>query len=511
MARRPDSLPEMVSSRRTGHGPEILASVSGVSKSFPGVVALRDVDFDVRSGEVNALVGENGAGKSTLIKLMAGLHAPDQGDIVVGEQQLVASPTWAHQAGIATIHQDHNLVSGMSVAENIVLGRWPSRFGIISKPAMLERSCEALALVAPELSPHTLARRLSPAERQLVEVARALSEKSRILILDEPTTSLSGREIDRLFDVIENLKLQGLGIVFVSHWLEEVFRIADRITVLRDGRLVGTAPAAELNQARVIQMMVGREVRETVVAERFIGDPVLEVRGLTRDGAISDVTLSVRKGEIVTLAGLVGAGRSDLANCIFGISGYDAGQVMINGKRLPQRDINAAIAMGVALIPEDRRGQGLVGQLSVAENITLALFDHIAANGIISFPAEDRIVEDARKSLSIRMSSSKSQVSTLSGGNQQKAIVARWLARNPQLLILDEPTKGIDVGAKAEIGQIIVDLAEEGVAILLISSELPEVMSFSDRVLIMRSGRIVGELDRTEKSPESIMHYATTG
>ena len=493
------------------NSPKVLASVSSVSKSFPGVVALQNVDFEVSAGEVNALVGENGAGKSTLIKLMAGIYSPDQGKIEVGGKQLEASPTSAHLAGIATIHQDHNLVPGMSVAENIVLGRWPTRLGVISKSAMRHRASEALALVAPELSLDTLARRLSPAEGQLVEVARALAEKSRILIMDEPTTSLSGPEIDRLFDVIENLKLQGMGIVFVSHWLEEVFRVADRVTVLRDGRLVGNAPVADLDQTKVIQMMVGRDVRETAIPERSIGAPVLEVRQLSRTNAIYDVSFSVRAGEIVTLAGLVGAGRTDLANCIFGVSGYDSGEVLINGKHLPQRNTNAAIQMGLALIPEDRRGQGLVGQLSVAENVTLAVFDQIAPKGVISFPTEDRIVEDARKSLSIRMPSSKSQVSTLSGGNQQKAIVARWLARKPQLLILDEPTKGIDVGAKAEIGEIIVDLAERGVAILLISSELPEVMSFSDRVLIMRSGRIVGELDRVEKSPESIMNYATTG
>lgn len=493
------------------HSPAILASVSGVSKSFPGVVALDDVDFEVFSGEVNALVGENGAGKSTLIKLMAGIYSPDQGSIVVDDKELEASPSFAHRAGIATIHQDHNLVPGMSVAENIVLGRWPTRLGIISKSALLERSREALALVAPELSLDTLARRLSPAEGQLVEVARALAEKSRILIMDEPTTSLSGPEIDRLFGVIANLKRQGMGVVFVSHWLEEVFRIADRITVLRDGRLVGSAPAADLDQATVIKMMVGRNVRETVVPERSIGEPVLEVRGLSRSNALNSVSFNVRAGEIVTLAGLVGAGRTELANCIFGYSGYDSGEILINGKHLPKRDINAAIRMGLALIPEDRRGQGLVGQLSVAENVTLALFDQIAPKGVISFPKENRIVEDARKALSIRMPSSKSQVSTLSGGNQQKAIVARWLSRKPRLLILDEPTKGIDVGAKAEIGDIIVGLAENGVAILLISSELPEVVSFSDRVLVMRSGQIVGELDRSEKSPEGIMHYATTG
>ncbi len=346
MTRRPASGSTASAPQRMQHGSEILASVSGVSKSFPGVVALDDVDFEVCSGEVIALVGENGAGKSTLIKLMAGIFAPDQGNIVVGDKLLEASPTSAHKAGIATIHQDHNLVPGMTVAENIVLGRWPTRLGIISKSALLERASEALALVAPELSPDTLARRLSPAEGQLVEVARALAEKSRILIMDEPKTSLSGPEIDRLFAVIENLKFQEMGIVFVSHWLEEVFRIADRITVLRDGRLVGNAPAAALDQAGVIRLMVGRSVRETVVPERSAGDPVLEVRGLSNTTALNDVSFSVRAGEIVTLAGLVGAGRTELANCIFGSSGYDTGEIHINGTRLPPRDINAAIRMG---------------------------------------------------------------------------------------------------------------------------------------------------------------------
>lgn len=500
-----------------GDGPSLQTTSSPiliaekVTKSFPGVLALDEVDFEVRPGEVNALVGENGAGKSTLIKLMAGFYVPDGGRILVGGEPLHADPAAAHAAGVATIHQEHQLVPNMSVAENIMLGHWPTRFGLISKAQQLERASRALAQVAPGLRPSTLARRLSPAEGQLVEIARALSEESRVVIMDEPTTSLSGPEIDRLFDVITDLKSRGLGIVFVSHWLEEVFRIADRITLLRDGRLVGSRRAADLSQADVIRMMVGREVQTTVAPARATGKAVLEVRRLTREGVLDDVSLAVHAGEIVTLSGLVGAGRSELARCIFGADPYDAGQVSVNGRPLPPGDPNAAIRAGVGFVPEDRREQALVPRLSVAENITLAILDRIAPRRVISFKEEEKIVKDAERSLSIRMASAKVPVSTLSGGNQQKAVIARWLARRPSLLILDEPTKGVDVGAKAEIGDIVIKLAQQGVAILLISSELPEVLGFSDRVLVMRSGRIVGELDRHTKSPETIMHYATTG
>jgi ABC-type sugar transport system ATPase subunit len=398
----------------------------------------------------------------------------------------------------------------MTVAENVMLGHWPTRFGVIARQEQTKRAVQALAQVAPELSPSTRARRLSPAEGQLVEIARALSEDARVLIMDEPTTSLSPREIDRLFTVVNELKARGLGIVFVSHWLEEVFRIADRVTVLRDSRFIGSAPAAELNPEQVIKLMVGRAVQEVATSARKPGKVILEVKNLTRYGVLEGISFKVHAGEIVALAGLVGAGRSEVANCIFGIDPYNAGQVLVNGTPVAPNDPTAAIQAGIALLPEDRRRQALVGQLSVAANTTLAVLDRIAPGWIISRQREGEIVSEAKRSLAIKMASSKVRISTLSGGNQQKVVLARWLARRPSLLILDEPTKGVDVGAKAEISELIVRLASQGNAVLLISSELPEVLALSDRVLVMRSGRITGELDRSSLSQELIMSYAAT-
>ena len=491
------------------HGVVLVAD--RVSKAFPGVLALDDVSFEVRAGEVNALVGENGAGKSTLIKLMAGFYTPDRGEIRVGGNALRADPAAAHEAGIATIHQEHHLIPSMTVAENLLLGRWPTRFGILSGPAMMRQAEAVLNQVAPNLSPRKLARQLSPAEGQLVEIARALAENSRVLVMDEPTTSLSGREVDALFEIVGRLKTRGLGVVFVSHWLEEVFAISDRITVLRDGRLVGSKPASELNHDAVIRMMVGRDVHEVTTQSVAPGPVVLKVEGLTRSGVIDNVSFEVRAGEIVTLAGLVGAGRSEVVNAIFGSDLFDAGSVSINGLALKPGDPAAAMGAGVGYIPEDRRQQALVGKLSVRSNATLAALEAVSPGGLIRRDLEDRIMNRAVRTLSVRMASPDVPIATLSGGNQQKVVIARWLARNPRLLILDEPTKGVDVGAKAEISAIIVRLAAEGRAILLVSSELPEVLALSDRVLVMRSGRITGELDRASLSAERIMTLATLG
>jgi ribose transport system ATP-binding protein len=497
-ARAPETRPE-----------EALLMARRVSKTFPGVIALDDVSFAVAAGEVHALVGENGAGKSTLIKLMSGGYAPDSGAIEVAGRALEPTPAAAHRAGVATIHQESHLVPNMTVAENILLGHWPTRLGLIDTRAQMRVARAAIARVAPSLSPDTLARRLTPAEGQLVEIARAISERSRVLIMDEPTTSLSGREIDQLFAVVRELKAGGMGIVFVSHWLEEVFAIADRITVLRDGRLVGVAPAATLDAKAVIRMMVGRGVTEVTASARPVGETVLKLTNLTRLGVVDDVSLHVRAGEIVTLAGLVGAGRSELANCIFGIDRYESGRVELAGRTVPPGDPGAAIAAGMGLVPEDRRHQGLVANLSVRVNATLAVLDRIAPGGILSARREDEALRTATRSVAVKMASAEVPISTLSGGNQQKVVIGRWLARRPKLLILDEPTKGIDIGAKAEISQIILRLAAEGTAILLISSEMPEVLSLSDRVLVMRAGRISGELARSALSAEAVAALAT--
>jgi ABC-type sugar transport system ATPase subunit len=492
-------------------GDGVVLVADHVSKAFPGVLALDDVVFEARAGEVNALVGENGAGKSTLIKLMAGFYAPDRGEIRVGGVPLHPDPAEAHKAGVATIHQEHHLVPTMTVAENLLLGRWPTRYGLLSKREMTELAVKALDQVAPALNPRKLARQLSPAEGQLVEIARAIAEDSRVLVMDEPTTSLSTREVDALFETVRRLRVRGLAIVFVSHWLEEVFAIADRVTVLRDGRYVGSRAASELDHNSVIRMMVGRDVAEVTTQSAAPGNVVLSVDGLTRAGVLDNVSFEVRAGEIVTLAGLVGAGRSEVVNAIFGADRYDAGSVAVGGVPLPRGDPIAAMKAGIGYVPEDRRRQALVSAMSVRSNATLAMLKEVSPGGVIDRDAEERIVEEARRALSVRMASPDSVIATLSGGNQQKVVIARWLAREPKLLILDEPTKGVDVGAKAEISEIIVRLAEAGRAILLVSSELPEVLSLSDRVLVMRAGRIAGEIPRAALTQERVMTLATIG
>jgi ABC-type sugar transport system ATPase subunit len=482
-----------------------------ITKSFPGVLALDNVDFDVREGEVTALLGENGAGKSTLIKMMAGFYSPDRGEILVGGVRLHADPAEAHRIGIATIHQDAHLVPAMTVAENIMLGRWPTRHGFLAVGQQRQRALEALARVAPHLGASTVAGRLSPADQQLVEIARAISEDSKVLVMDEPTTSLSPPEIARLFAVVNDLKAKGLGIVFVSHWLEEVFRIADRVTVLRDGRLVGTRPISELDHDKVIRMMVGREVRDTVADKRPIGPVVLSVRNLSRENVLSGISFEVRAGEVVGMSGLVGAGRSELAAAIFGIDPYDDGAVEVDGVPIARNDPSAAIEAGIGLVPEDRRRQALVSLLSVRTNITLSLLDRVKSWGFLSVTKEEAIAARQVKALMVKTPSTRNRVSTLSGGNQQKVVLARWLARNPKVLILDEPTKGIDVGAKSEISELVLRLARKGMGILLISSELPEILALSDRVIVMRSGRIAASLSREQADSETIMSYATTG
>lgn len=491
--------------------PRTVLAARSIVKSFPGVLALDDIEFTVRAGEVTALLGENGAGKSTLIKMMAGFYAPDSGEITVDGRHLHADPSEAHRIGVATIHQDAHLVPAMSVAENIMLGRWPTRNKLISVDKQRELAGEALARVAPHLNPNTIAGRLSPADQQLVEIARAISEDSKVLVMDEPTTSLSPPEIERLFSVVRELKAKGLGIVFVSHWLEEVFAIADRVTVLRDGKLVGTRPISELDHEEVIRMMVGRDVRETVADSRPIGDVVLSVKNLSREGELSDISFEVRAGEIVGMSGLVGAGRSELAAAIFGIDDYDSGSVEVGGVPISRHDPAAAIDAGIGLVPEDRRQQALVSLLSVRMNITLSLLDQVKRWGFLSTSMEEKIAEREIKALNVKTPTSKTRVSTLSGGNQQKVVLARWLARNPKLLILDEPTKGIDVGAKSEISQLVLRLARGGMGILLISSELPEILSLSDRVLVMRSGRITASLPREQATSETIMSFSTMG
>lgn len=491
------------------NGPWPLLSVSGVSKSFPGVRALDDVRLTVNAGEVNALCGENGAGKSTLINILSGVYTPDTGEVLVQGQPLPADPVKAIEAGIATIYQKRQFVPAMTVAENVMLGNWPTAGGFVSTREMKKRALAALRQVAPHLSPDKLARELSPAEAQEIDIARALSRKSKVLIMDEPTTALSPPEVDRLLALVDSLRNAGMGILFVSHWLEEVLQIADRVTVLRDGRYVGESPASELDSQGIIKMMVGREVKDPPISVRTIGKPVLEVKNLTRTGMFSDVSFEVRAGEIVSLAGIAGAGRTEVVQALFGADKYDTGEVLVDGKPIKPGDVVASVRAGIGLVPEDRHQQGLVEQLSVRDNMTLADLHRVAPGGWLSSAREAAIDKEYTKELSIKRANSNVRISTLSGGNQQKVLIARWLARNPKVLILDEPTKGVDVGAKAEIHALVARLAEGGMAVLLVTSELPEVLLLSDRALVMRQGKLVADVPKTELTQESVMTPAT--
>lgn len=487
----------------------VVLEARGVSKAFPGVQALDHVDLRVYAGEVMALCGENGAGKSTIINLLSGGLSPDTGEIRIDGEPLVHTPAGAIAAGVATIHQKRQLVPAMSVEENVLLGNWPTSGPFVSRRETRKQALEALSLVAPHLRPDRLARDLSPAEAQEIDIARALAQKSRILIMDEPTTALSAPEVERLLSLVNRLKREGLGILFVSHWLEEVLMIADRVTVFRDGRLVGERMARDLDTDAIVMMMVGREVRDQPFPSRPKGSTVLKVRNLTRRSVFQDISFDVAAGEILTLAGVAGAGRTEVVQAIFGADKYDSGSVEVDGKQIRPHDVAASVAAGLGLVPEDRHLQGLVDQLSVGENMSLAALRWFAPGGWLVRSREVAAQNRYFNELAIKAPSARVRVSTLSGGNQQKVLIARWLARGPKLLILDEPTKGVDIGAKSEVHSLIRSLAEAGMAILLVTSELPEVILLSDRVLVMRQGQLVAEVAKGDLTQEAVMGPAT--
>jgi len=486
----------------------VLLQANHLTKAFPGVMALNGVDFQVRAGEVNALVGENGAGKSTLIKIIAGYYTPDSGEIKINGESLKFTTKAAHIAGIATIHQDHQLIPNMSVAENISLGMWETKYGFVSKRRESERAEGILSEILPNLDPQKLAKALSPAEAQLVEISKALSENSKILVMDEPTSSLSAVEVDRLFEIVAKLKNNGLGIVFVSHWLDEVFKISDTITVLRDGQLVDSVPANSITRDEVIRKMVGRDIKEVKSTSQGTSKKVLEVKNLSRNGILENISFNVNAGEIVTLAGLEGAGRSEIAECIFGIEKYHKGEILVDGVPIPKSNPKAAIKAGIGLVPEDRHSQAMLPKMSVKNNISVALLKSFTRLSWLLPKEEEAIYANMKARLKIKAPTSETKIATLSGGNQQKVILGRWLSLNPKLLILDEPTKGVDVAAKAEISKIITEMATLGTAVLLISSELPEVLALSDRVIVIRSGNISGELVGSSITQKSIMDLA---
>jgi ribose transport system ATP-binding protein len=490
----------------------MLLEMRHISKSFPGVQALRDVSLTCAVGEVHALVGENGAGKSTLVKILAGAETPDAGQILLdGRVVRFSRPHDAQRHGISIIYQEFNLLPELTVLENIYLGRERHLVpGILDWAAMARDAAAILARLGIALDVHARVGELSVAQQQMVEIARALSLQARVVIMDEPSTVLAGHELERLFAMIAALKAQGVAIIYISHRLEEVFRIADRATVLRDGQVMATLNPAKTTRTALIRLMVGREVQESERGDgsRSEREPVLEVRGLCAEGFLRDVSFTLHRGEILGVAGLVGAGRTTLARALFGAASVTSGHITVRGRTLVPGDPAAALRAGLALVPEDRKSQGLVLNLSVAQNISLPHLGRLTDGPLLSHHHQEALVRGAIRELDIRTPSAAQEVRYLSGGNQQKVVLAKWLVAQPQVLILDEPTRGVDVGAKAEIYAIIRALACHGTAILMISSELPELLQMADRILVMHEGRLAGEVTAAEATEEAILSLA---
>jgi rhamnose transport system ATP-binding protein len=483
-----------------------------VAKSFGSVVALASANLTVHMNSIHALVGENGAGKSTLVKIVAGLYRRDSGEFLLrGESVDFTSTAESKAAGIAVIYQEPTLFPDLSVTENIFMGRQPTtRFGQIDRKAMRAEVAQLFTRLAVRIDPDRPAEGLSIADQQIIEIAKAISIDARVLIMDEPTAALSGVEVDRLFAVARSLRDEGRALVFISHRFDEVFALCDTITVMRDGQYISTDAIEETTVDEIVRRMVGRDVTELFPkTEAPIGDVVLEVSGLNSLGVFHDVNFTVRAGEIVALAGLVGAGRSEIARAIFGVDRYDSGTVTMLGTKVPRYSPSAAMDRGIALVPEDRRKQGLVMETSVARNATLAIRRQLATFGFLSSGAENTAAEVWASRLEVKTSALDTLAGTLSGGNQQKVVLGKWLATDPRLLIIDEPTRGIDVGTKSQVHRLLSELAGRGLAILMISSELPEVLGMADRVLVVREGRITAEIPRADATAESVMFAAT--
>jgi inositol transport system ATP-binding protein len=500
----------------------LLLSMSGISKRFPGVVALSDVGLELRRGEVLGLIGENGAGKSTLLKILSGAQRPDTGMILLDrEPQVFAEPYEAQRKGIVTIYQEFNLIPTLSVAENIMIGRECGRAGFVSWSSTFRAAREALDRLGLKIDPRRLVRDLSVADQQMVEIARALSMDARLIIMDEPTAALSVAEVGRLLDLMRTLKARGIGIIYVTHRLDEVMTICDRATILRDGRLVGTVEIASTSVDQMIQMMVGRDLGAFAAVEGGAarpGTPALRVDRLSTDAGgldpyatvVRDISLSVQPGEILGIAGLVGAGRTELARAIFGADPFRRGAIFVDGKPARIRTPADAIALGIGLVPEDRKQQALFLSLAIRNNMAVAAMSRLRAPfDYISDRWERRLVQDFRAALGIRMASPDQAIANLSGGNQQKVVLARWLALKPRILIVDEPTRGIDVAAKAEVHQLLARLAKDGIAVIVISSELPEVIALADRIVTLCEGRLTGEVARSGASEQRLMRLMT--
>lgn len=494
---------------------EIILKMEGISKAFPGVQALQKVDFDLRKGEVHALVGENGAGKSTLIKILAGVYRADEGDIWLRGERVQAHSTKAMMdAGVSVIYQELNLIPYLSVAENIFLGREPLKQGtkLINWPAMYARVEEILGPFNVQLDPKAKVYTLGIAYQQIVEIAKALSLESDVIVMDEPTATLTGHETERLFEMIDTLKTKGVSVIYISHRLEEIRRVANRVTVLRDGEKIITTDLAQINMQEIIKHMVGREVSAKYPKEEIpVGAELLRVENMSRQGVCEKISFNLRQGEILGVAGLVGAGRTEMIQLLFGYQKRDSGAITIKGKTLPIKTPADAVREGMGLIPEERKNQGLVLGLSVFDNVSLTLLDRFSASGFLKGKTLRAIVDGMIQKIGIKTPTPKQLVKNLSGGNQQKVVLAKWFSRDCDIYIFDEPTRGIDVGAKTEIYRLMEQLAKQGAGIIMISSELPEVLNMSDRILVMYNGQIVKEFTKAEATQEAILSYAIGG
>ncbi len=502
------------------HPVEPLVSLKNISKSFGPVSVIKDVTVHVYPGQVQVLLGENGAGKSTLIKIMAGVYQPDSGEILIGGNAVSLPNTRAAEAhGIATIHQELNLVASMSVAENIMLGRTPKKFGMVDRRELNRQAKAALDRIGLDVDVDTLVGELGIAQQQLVEIAKALSINARVLILDEPTAALTKHETENLFRVVEELRAARVGMLFISHHLEEIAEIGDSVCVLRDGEFIAEVPGST-PEGELVRLMVGRSIEEqfprnntmaaapTPETAGSAATDILTVHGLGAKGRFNNITFSVKAGEILGIAGLVGAGRTEVIRAIAGVDRHDAGTVSVRGRKLPKGDVGAAIAAGIGHVPEDRKVQGLVLDASVNENLGYATLKSSSRLGLADFAGQRRKAEDIARKLRIRMHSIDQPIRSLSGGNQQKAVFGRWIMAESTMLLLDEPTRGVDVGAKVEIYELMNQITAAGGAIVMVSSELPEVLGMSDRILVMRDGEIAGELDAATATQDDVMTLA---
>jgi len=487
-----------------------LLDMRGITKRFPGVMALDEVDFELEKGEVHVILGENGAGKSTLIKMLSGAYQPDEGEILLDDEPVsISSATIAQELGISTIYQEFNLVPQLTTAENIFLGRQPRRFGLVNRRKMGEEARRLLERMKVRVDANALVSNLGIPQRQMVEIAKALSLDARILVMDEPTASLSGQEVERLFEIVRGLKEDEVSMIFISHHLEEVAEIGGRVTVLRDGKVVDRVPAST-DRSEFVRMMVGRPVEDQFPRQQpATGEVLLEVKNLSREGILEDASFQVRAGEVVGMAGIVGAGRTKLARAIFGVDPVDSGEVWVEGRRIKLGNPREAKRRGIGFVTEDRQGQGIVPPLSVAENLSLASLERNTSVGLLNRREQRKQARKMIEDLNIRTPGPEQEIRHLSGGNQQKVVIGKWLLADSRVLIMDEPTRGIDVGAKVEVYELMNELTENGAGILMISSDLPEVLGMSDRILVMSEGRITGELSVDGATQENVMELAT--